>query len=300
MIIRLLTILLLISFSIFSFAEEVSGTVVSKGKSWIAVARVGDADSTLYMPQWKGSAFDPDMLAKIGEVPVGAEVKLTFKTDDHPRLLTLEVTAAKGQVALVHIAKAPDKPVPDRPVPDKPVPDKPMLDKPPVVLPSGEAALKADGWTTVTGNWKKKAERVYEVTDGKLEAKKTNGLIQAVVHRGTGSIKICVRNGFDDPEYTGFGVILSGSNCRVVTPYMGDDIERTRFTPYLEKTSKLTAGLAKDEVIIQILDSKLQIMVDGKREKLANYKISQKGPFVIEVSGTAIIEFPIAKDEPGL
>jgi hypothetical protein len=252
----------------------------------------------MYMPQWKGTAFDPDILTKIAELPVGCEVKLTYKTDDHPRILSLEVTAAKGQVAVAHIPKPPDKPATEKPPVDKPAPDKPMLDKP--ALPSGEAALKADGWTNVTGNWRKKAEHIYDVTDGKLEAKKTNGLLQAVVHRGNGTIKICVRNGFDDPEYTGFGVIIGGGSCKLVTPYMGDDIDRTRFSPYLEKTIKLAPSLPKDDIIIQIQDSKLQITVDGKREKLANYKISQKGPFVIEVSGSATIEFPVCKDDAGL
>jgi hypothetical protein len=167
------------------------------------------------------------------------------------------------------------------------------------VPPDVERALKDAGWTKITGTWKKKAEKVYEVTDGKLEANKLNGAIQVFVHKGdTGSVSALVRTRKYEWSYmdemddlSGFGVVIKGRNCKVYTP-MG--WSSSSYTPYLEREVALPEANAKNYALITIQDNKLEITVNTKREKNANYPIAKDGTFVISVSGTATIETPQA------
>jgi hypothetical protein len=72
----------------------VTGIVASKGDTWLGVKAEGQEDPSLYMPYWKGTGFDNEMLATIKTVAVGSKVKLVWKSDEHPRIVSLEMLAA--------------------------------------------------------------------------------------------------------------------------------------------------------------------------------------------------------------
>jgi hypothetical protein len=177
------------------------------------------------------------------------------------------------------------------------------------VAPDVERALKADGWTDITGVWKKKAEGVYEVTDGKLECKKTNGALQVFVHKGgTGSVAVFVRasardySDFDTTSTSssgmgyfgrarGFGYFIKGSDAKLYTPGMWQ--EGDTFMPDLERTVPLT-DIPKHRVLVQVQDSKLDVTLDTNSPRHTTYKIPKDGPFLIEIKGTMTIETPKA------
>lgn len=184
------------------------------------------------------------------------------------------------------------------------------------VTPDIERALKAAGWTTITGVWKKKAEGVYEVTDGKLETAKINGAVQVVVGAGTGSLKILVRNSHSERDFgfrgttpndpvvagfleryaTGYGCIVTRDReCQVFAP-AGGWMSSESFFPSKHHALRLPDGKAAILVTVQDTDkaSRLEISVNNKRENLSNYRISRSGPFTIEISGTLTIESPRA------
>lgn len=78
---------------------SVTGVVTAKGKDFIKVRSEGDKEPKQYMPNWKGGndgGLDKDMLEKIGGVPIGSVVKITFKQDEHLRVTALEVVK-KGE-----------------------------------------------------------------------------------------------------------------------------------------------------------------------------------------------------------
>jgi regulation of enolase protein 1 (concanavalin A-like superfamily)/tetratricopeptide (TPR) repeat protein len=170
------------------------------------------------------------------------------------------------------------------------------------VPPEVERALKAAGWTTITGTWKKKAENVYEVTNGKLETPKTNGALQVIVHKeGTAKVKVMVRNNQrDDSTYystyasTGFGFVVSSSAAKMYSAVGGYSYYNTGgvYKPYYERDVQLAGP--KSKFMIQINDGKVEMYVNAKREHNSNYKLSKDGPFAIEVDGTATIESPQA------
>ena len=192
-----------------------------------------------------------------------------------------------------YVSKLPDIPPP---APKQKSRGKEKLEMPPDV----ERVLKTSGWTSFTGVWKKKAEKVFEVTDGKLEAAKVNGAVQVFIHAGsTGSVKVMVRNSYKEYEGmysyygSGYGVIIKGSNCKVFTPYSWG-FSTAKYEPYMEREVNLPDANPKNYVMVQVMDTKLEITVNGKKEKVANYQISKDGPFIIEVTGTATIESPAA------
>ncbi len=170
---------------------------------------------------------------------------------------------------------------------------------PPVnqVPPDVERALKAAGWSSVTGIWKKKSENVYEVTNGKLEADKIDGAIQFVLPKGSDAvIRAFVRNchskdedepnrplpatgyGFEikDNAYTAFVVDISGSG-RPVRWYTHD-----------------FKGEGKDTVMVKILSDALELSIKGAASGKTNYRATKKAPFMISIEGTAVIEAPQA------
>jgi len=160
-----------------------------------------------------------------------------------------------------------------------------------------ERALKNAGWTTITGTWKKKAENVYEVTDGKLEAPKVNGAVQVIVHKGgTGSVKVVVRDKHTEYSSTyysygsGYGFRVQ-NGAKMFTPYNYYGTT-SGYRPSLEREIPLPG--AKNRVAIQINEGALQLFVNDKREHNSKYPLAKEGPFVIEVDGTVTIESPQA------
>ena len=180
------------------------------------------------------------------------------------------------------------------------------------VPPDVEKELKALGWTTIKGQWKKTADKGYEVTDGKLEAQKVNGTLQVWVRSGgTGSITAFVRN--DQPEFPwnyfgsykrasfarGYGIIAADmTECKVYLPltalmagWKGNDVY-----PYMDHITKLAPG-PKHLFSVAIQDSNLEITLDNKSDRKTSYKFNKDGPFTIEIKGTLVIEEPRAMDQ---
>ncbi len=162
-----------------------------------------------------------------------------------------------------------------------------------------ERALKADGWETITGTWKKVRDKVYDVTDGKLEATKTNGAVQVVASR-TAKIKVFVRNAQREEYYSssyanGYGLQLASNGIKVWSATNGYFSSNQAFKPYLERT--LPYSTDRLQLLVTILDGKLEMYVNGKREHNSNYKLCRDGNFIIEVEGNAIIEVPQTKGQ---
>jgi len=179
-------------------------------------------------------------------------------------------------------------------------PPKPVVNN---IPPEVERELKAMGWGTITGTWVKKAPNVYEVTDGKLESPKINGGIDVWVYKGTGSVKVLVRNDFNqesssysssDYYSTGYGVVMK-KECKVYAPgaYSGYSSPTSKVEPYMTKTEPLPEGNPKNHATVTIADGALEFVVNDKKILRFNDKgLPRNGPFVIEVKGTAIIENP--------
>jgi len=162
-----------------------------------------------------------------------------------------------------------------------------------------EKALKAAGWKDITGRWVKKAENVYEVSDGKLTAPMTNGALQLVIHKGGGgTVKAFVRNAHSDyfSSYysygSGYGASVEGNSCKLFTPY---NYSGMVYRPYTEREAALPESFPKHVILVQVIDGNLEITVNGKREHRSNYKLSKDGPFMIEVEGTMTLEAPQAR-----
>jgi tetratricopeptide (TPR) repeat protein len=167
-----------------------------------------------------------------------------------------------------------------------------------VVPPDVERALKANGWTTITGVWKKKADNVYEVTDGKLETSKLNGAIQVIVHKGgTGNVRAFVRNylkeneGYSDNWGIGFGIQIEGTSAKIYFPY---GYSNNRFDSHVDRTEELSPASPKNKVMVMVQEGLLQYTVNDKQVRRGNYQISKNGPFMIQVEGTMTIEDPKA------
>jgi hypothetical protein len=180
--------------------------------------------------------------------------------------------------------------------------------------PDVERALKAAGWAAITGNWRKKGDNVYEVTDGKLEAPKVNGGVQVLIHKGsTGQVKVMVRNNQYQPDGhityhsagfskgfdrrlcgTGFGFQVEPAAAKMYQAtfsyYFAGSKDLAR--PYMEREAPLPNP--KNKIQIQITENKLEMFLNDQREHLSNYKLSKDGPFVIEIAGTWTIESPRA------
>jgi hypothetical protein len=166
------------------------------------------------------------------------------------------------------------------------------------VPPDVERALKTAGWTTITGTWKKKAENVYEVTDGKLETEKVNGAVQVLVYKGgTGKVQVTVRSYLKENEgysgdhwATGFGFWVDSSSAKIYFP----DQFGAKFDSHLDRVEPLPAALPKNKVTVTVNEGKLEYYLNDKRVRQGNYLIPKNGPFVIAVEGTMTIESPQA------
>jgi hypothetical protein len=171
--------------------------------------------------------------------------------------------------------------------------------------------LKAAGWTTITGTWKKLADGKYEVTNGKLECAKTNGAVRVAVEAGgSGNVKILVRDGHtakdmgfsssetttSDRFCTGYGVWFKSGSAKLFIP-SGGWTSGEEYYPYQDRIVPMPAS-GKWTVLITVADtekaSRLELNVNGKRESLTNYRIKRTGPMVIEISGTLVLENPQA------
>ncbi|MFH0937756.1 MAG: hypothetical protein V1899_00495 [Planctomycetota bacterium] len=177
------------------------------------------------------------------------------------------------------------------------------------ISPDVERALKGAGWTTILGAWTKKADNVYEVTNGKLEATKLNGSIQLFVHKGNiGTVFAFVRATkshlkripgellYKRELGKGYGVMIGGQdckgpNCKLFMPTQRMD---GSYSPYMEHSFLLPETNAKNYVMVTVQDSKLEIFVNAKKERSANYLITKEGTFLITIEGTATIENPTA------
>jgi hypothetical protein len=171
------------------------------------------------------------------------------------------------------------------------------------VPPDIERALKVAGWQTITGTWKKKADNIYEVTDGKVEANYANGALQVTIQKGgSGTVKAMVRNNHRESYGTysgygsGYGVKYEGHACQLYTPY-SPMYNNSTFRPWLEREIAIPDALPKTTVLLTISGSATEIHINGKKEKAFNYNITKDGPFIIEVEGTVTIEFPAAKGQ---
>jgi len=169
------------------------------------------------------------------------------------------------------------------------------------VPPDVETALKKDGWARITGEWKKKADNVYEVTGGKLEADKINGGVQLILHKGsTGTVKIMVRNSQREYEGfssfvsygTGFGFGIESASARIYTPYASG--LGNRLYSYLERSDSLNDAMPKNKFVVTVMEGKLEYTINEKVVKRTNNPIAKEGPFIIHIEGTATIEMPKA------
>jgi hypothetical protein len=61
---------------------------------------------------------------------------------------------------------------------------------------------------------------------------------------------------------------------------------------------RLPDAFAKHLVLIRIdetnVATRLEISINGKRERLTNYRLPREGTFVIEIEGTVVLEAPQA------
>jgi len=169
------------------------------------------------------------------------------------------------------------------------------------VSPDIEKAMKAAGWQTVSGQWKKISENVYEVTDARLEAKFKNGVMQLVVQNtqtSKGTVRMLVRNGhgssYSSTLYTygsGYGLSIDKTEAVSYIPYgmMGN-----RFMPIEDKGFKLDFP-TKNQFQVSVTTNTLEYNVNGKRVHRSNYQISDEGPFTVDIKGTVTIENPQVK-----
>jgi tetratricopeptide (TPR) repeat protein len=180
---------------------------------------------------------------------------------------------------------------------------------PPAQLtPDVERALKAAGWTTITGKWVKKSEGVYEVTDGKVEAAVVNGVMQVTVLKGgSGVVRAFVRayrrDWIGDPDFkasardaasnpSGFGYIIKDNEAKqyIATGNWLDDENNN--SPDLDKTIQLPAGAPENVFMMQVNGDKYEGSVNGGASRKTTMKISHDGPFQVNVVGTMTIKLP--------
>jgi hypothetical protein len=192
---------------------------------------------------------------------------------------------------------AEERPRKHRPMDDEDAPPPAKNDVPLEV----EKALKSQtsGWSKITGVWKKKAENVYEVTNGRLEAEKLNGAVQCTVQGGgKGMVEVYVRNGHQryggplgsDSSYgSGYGFRVKGAQVSIMAPYNYSGME---YTPYKEKDFPITSP--KTNVVITIDGNKMEYLINGAKVKNASYPVAAEGTFVVAVTGTVTIELPQA------
>jgi hypothetical protein len=90
-------------------AGTVTGIVASKGDTWLGVKAEGQDEPSLFMPFWKGTGFDNETLGTIKGIAIGSKVKLVWKQDDHPRIVSVETLAAPEKPVLAEKRHGPEK-----------------------------------------------------------------------------------------------------------------------------------------------------------------------------------------------
>jgi len=285
-----------------------------------AVTELGKGEKN--NPSWAGKKMDAQRRLKVLN-PYAAQFTYLLEeysqdlaklTKKYPDTLTIEEAAQRVEV-LEMAEYLPKEKLPSLPKPaGKPSPSSgsPSEKTGTVsIAPDVERALKAAGWTTITGTWKKLADGKYEVTDGKLESAKTNGAVAVSVQAGgSGSIKILVRDGHtakdmgfgssstttSDRFCSGYGVWFKSGSAKLFIP-SGGWTSGEEYYPYQDRVIPMPAA-GKWTVLITVADtekaSRLEVNVNGKRESLTNYRIKRTGPMVVEISGTVVIENPKA------
>src|SRR5206468_3270936 len=142
----------------------------------------------------------------------------------------------------------------------------------------------------VSGVWTKKAEGIYETTDGKLEAEKTNGAVSVILPKTNSEVKIYVRRagmtgGSPYVEFgSGFGFKIEGSLVKLFTPF--SRYSGINAVPFKEREIQLKDA-PRTKFTVSVNDNVLEYYINDKREKQTSFKINRDGPIVIEVGGTA-------------
>ncbi len=190
--------------------------------------------------------------------------------------------------------------------------------------PEVERELRALGWTTVKGLFIKKGNGIYESTEGRLEANRQNGRIEFTLHKhdGGGSVYATARSEFGsnnnsgeeggdkgrgrdrnnrdrfgdffrrprDMSVEGYGIVAS---MKEVKSYGIDEANRFGSKdPYLLGTKQLPEA-PKHMFVVAAMENNIDLYADNAREaKVSSGKVSQKGPFVLDVNGTVVIEAP--------
>lgn len=203
------------------------------------------------------------------------------------------------------VAKAPEKAMTPRERAIAEITGQRMKSETPTVVPPDVERVLKDpqkgGWEKITGSWKKKAENIYEVTDGKLEAEKTNGAVMCIIHKEgtTGKVKILVRNdssggedSFFSSSSSGYGIHYDKDGTKFYTP--SSSFSGNRYFSYLERTDPVPAT-PKVQYMVMVDEGKLDYQVNGvSKKKTGSLNITKSGPMVIQIDGTAIIEMPRA------
>lgn len=181
--------------------------------------------------------------------------------------------------------------------------------------PDIERALKRAGWETITGTWKKHGPNRYEVTNGRLSAKKTNGAITLFVYpTGSGTVSAFVRyksgrkpvrrgggGGFGMGstgslrEGPGYGFVVKKYSAALYTPLSRLRTGTSSQRAYLNYEDKLPASYPKHHFLVAVMGSKLQVRINTKRPRKYTYPIEEDGTFEIIVDGTRVIELPKAQ-----
>ena len=183
------------------------------------------------------------------------------------------------------------------------------------VPPDVERELKALGWDAVKGTWVKKGTNTYEVTDGRLEAKKIIGNVEVLVWKGyTGVVSVLMRdettdmNNFSSSSSRlgfssgfssisgGYGLAL-GKDAKIYAPgwWSGwGGSTSSKYESYVYNSFPVVDG-PKHKISVTANDPMWDMYLDEK--KLLHYNdknVPQKGQFILEVGGTATIEVPRA------
>lgn len=173
--------------------------------------------------------------------------------------------------------------------------------------PEVEKELKQLGWSTVHGTWIKKGPGVYEGTDAKLEAQKINGLIDFTVVKGggDGTVKATVRTDSQNPSdyaVNGYGTFFRGHDFRNFG--YGERLGKARMAGVggvsgpanslaVLGTFPITESAAKNHFTVKVDDNSLEFSHNNViNSRSSNPKLSHTGTFLIDVTGTVLIEMP--------